>query len=60
MKKGCESWACVVWRIFQGALIAAFQDIKEAYKQKGDQILHGPIVIRQEGVVLNLMRGNLG
>lgn len=59
VKKGWESWTCLVCRSFQGDLIAAYQDIKEIHKQKRGQVLYDPIAIEQEGMVLNLRRGDL-
>ena len=47
-------------RRLQGALIAAFQYLKGAYKQEGEQPFMRWIVIGQEGMVLNWDRGGLG
>ena len=37
----------------EGDLIAAFQYLKGACKQEGNNFLHGLIVIRQRGMALN-------
>ena len=46
-------------RKLRGDLIAAFQYLKGTYKQEGECLLYGWIVIGQGGMVLNWDRGGL-
>ena len=38
MKTGCGNWVCLAWRRLHGNLIVAFQYLKGAYKQEGEQL----------------------